>query len=240
MISLGLQHNLASFNSTLARYIAATSKSVDEALEAKGRDLGIRLYRGFTAHRWGRGRGKNIALAEQAARRAQGRGTRVRPSLLAKYQSERAAFNSSLRSVGQRLRQARTSGTLDQKSGALEDRALLRRLRSNLWRTIVGREISTRQSGIGVLAASFLWFRKRSSQAKGTYFVRNRAGNPLGYVHRAAGLFQIVGQTEGLTQVDARYGIVRTALQGAEQDMLVYLNQKAIANLRSAFGGSAA
>lgn len=240
MISIGIQHNFASFNSTLARYIQATSKSVEDVLEAKGRDLGIRLYRGFSAHRWGRGSSRNLARAELAARRAKGQGTRVRPALLAIYKSERSAFNSSLRSVGQLLRKARTSGTADQISGKFEERSLLRKLRSHLWRNIVGREVDTRQAGIGVLAASFLWFRKRSSQARGTYYQRNRTGQPLGYVHRAAGLFQIVGQTAGLTQVDARYGIVRGALDGAEKDMLVYLDRKARSNLAKLFGGAAA
>ena len=139
---------LQRFQNTLTKYIAGSSRTVDEILEAKGRDLGIKLFRGFRAHQWGgSGLVKNLAIAEQAARRAAGRGTRVRGRLLAEYESRRAAANSALRSVGQKRR--RFGGTADEAFSLIRTRDAVRKARSNLWRLFVKRELNLRQRGIG-------------------------------------------------------------------------------------------
>ena len=90
----------------------------------------------------------------------------------------------------------------------------------------VGKEVALRQAGIGMLAASFLWYRKRISQAKKTYYVPNRTGKPLGYVERGDGFLRIVGEAEGLDVVDARYSIVQAALARETADIAEYLTRK--------------
>lgn len=230
---------LQRFNTTLQKYIAGSSRTMDEVLEAKGRDLGIRLFKGFRGRQWGGdGLKKNLAVAEMAARTASGKGTKVRSRLLELYRTARAATNSALRSIGQQLRNDRFGGTLDQHATLAHRRDKIRQARARLWRTIVGREIAIRQSSIGALAASFLWFRSRKNSAQGKFYVRNRYNNrpPLGYVEKQPGLLRIVGMTEGLTMIDARYGIVARALNSSELEMRQWMLQRVLAGL----GGSAA
>jgi len=116
----------------------------------------------------------------------------------------------------------------------------MRRLRTDLWRRIVGRELSARQAGIGMLGASFLWYRKRSSQSKGTYYMPNRTGKPLGYVDRGDGYLRIVGEAAGLEVVDPRYGIVSQALAIETADMVPYIERREREIFGQTLGGSAA
>jgi hypothetical protein len=222
MITGSIEHNLASLNSALERYAAASGKTMDEVLEKKGRDVGIRIWRGFSEKKFGGPGRKRVGLAraELAARTAAGEGTRVRESLLHAYARQR----KQLAIDRLPLLEQKEKGLLS-RSG----RAALRKnlgLRANLWRATVGREIALRQKGIGVLGASFLWFRARSNQARGRFFVRNKTGRRLGYVEKGEGYLRIVGLKEGIGIVDARYLVVATALAGALADTEVYLARK--------------
>lgn len=224
----------------LEAYQLVSGKSIEDVLEKKGRDLGIRLYKGFTEVKWG-GPGKHpgLARAELAARTAAGRGTRVRPSLLVQYRGRRQELNTAVRSIGQRLSQRNFRGTLDQWSGLREQRAAVRKERASLWQMTVGREISARQSGIGALAAAFLWYRSRTSQARGTYYVRNHTGSPIGYVDRGTGFFRIVSDVKATDVIDRRFGISTKAITGAIEDIEVYLARDHTTNFNKLFGGAA-
>lgn len=208
---ISVSSTLANFNSALARYIAAHQgrKSVDDIMEKKGRDLGIKLSQGFSERKWGGPgrRSKGLARRELDARSAQGKGIRLRRSIIEAYLSARAALREKQR--GKALTATR-----------IETRA-------RLWRSFVGRELAARERGIGALAASFLWYRSRSSQARGTYYVRNRSGKyPLGGVEKGDGFFRIFGETAGLAEVDARYGIVDSAIASATADIEQYFRER--------------
>ncbi len=235
-ITVTIETNREKFNASLSRYIAETGKSTDEVLEKKGRDLGIRLFRGFRDRKWGgAGKSPRIATAELAARTSEGKGTKVRDSLMARYRRERASFNFFARSLGQQRR--RFGGTLDQFSRIKQQQEANRRQRAGLWRAIVGREIGLRQSGIGVLAASFLWYRRRSNQARGTFLVKNRTGKPLGSVQKSPGALRIMGFPPGLDKVSQRYGVVNRAIVEANADTEVYLARKEIERYKKTFAG---
>jgi len=224
---ISIETSLGQFNERLARYMQLSKKLPSDILEKKGRDLGIKLFEGFREHQFGGvPKRKGIAAEELRERSESGRGIKVRDSILAKYRSERGKLNSELRSIGQRKRSARNRGTLDDWSNSIEERSVMRGVRSQLWHRAVGLELSARQSGIGVLAASFLWFRKRSSQARGTYIVPNRTGKTLGYVERTENEMRIVGETEGLSATDAKHQVVVGAINTATADMVEYITRK--------------
>ena len=235
-----IETSIDAFNAQLARYMQLSKKLPDEILEKKGRDLGIKLFEGFRSHQFGGNpRRRGIAAEELRNRSAQGRGIRVRPSILAKYRSERSKLNSALRSIGQRKRSASEHGTLDDWSNARDERATMRDLRAKLWQRTVGAELSLRESGIGVLAASFLWYRKRSNNARGTFLMPNRTGKPLGYVERTENALRIVGLTPGLSVVDAKYSVVVGAINTATADMVDYVTKKERALFKQAFATAA-
>lgn len=208
---VNIESTLSLFNSALTRYITAHQgrKSVEDIMEKKGRDLGIRLFRGFRERQWGGPgrRSRTLARQELDARVAQGRGIRVRRAIMDDYLAARATLRG--RQQGKEL----TGARIEQ--------------RTRLWRSFVGRELAARQRGIGVLGASFLWYRKRSSQAKGTYYVLNRSAKyPLGGVERGDGFLRIFGETAGLAAVDARYDLVARALADATADIEKYFEQR--------------
>lgn len=222
--------NVEAFNSVLMRYMALTKKLPDEVLEKKGRDLGIRLFQAFRERQFGGPmRAAGLARRELASRTAEGRGTLVRSSLMREYLSQRANLRSELGSfVGPQTAR-----------GALH--SIKRRI--GLWQSFVGREVGIRQRGIGVLAASFLWYRSRSSQARGTYYVKNRTGRPLGAVEKGEGFLRITSMADGIDRVNARYGIVDRVLLESAADMMTYIRERERKNYAEAFralGGSAA
>lgn len=228
---ISIDTSLAQFNARFDRYAALNKRMPDELLEKKGRALGIALFKGFREHQFGGNpRRRGIAAEELRNRSAQGRGIRVRPSILAKYRSERSKFNSALRSIGQRKRRASEHGTLDDWSNARDERATMRDLRAQLWQRTVGAELKAREAGIGVLAASFLWFRKRSNNARGTFLVPNRTGKPLGYVERTENAFRIVGETEGLAATDAKHSVIVAAINSEMADLDAYIARKEMEN----------
>lgn len=209
-MNLSIQSNLSQFNSALARYLAAHQgrKSVDDLMEKKGRDIGIRLYRGFSARKWGGAgqRPRDLARRELDARVVQGRGIRLRSAIMRDYLAARSTLRA--KQQGKELTGARIEA------------------RTSLWRRFVGRELAARQRGIGVLAASFLWYRTRSSHARGTFYVRNRSRQVIGGVDRDENTFRIHADTPGLEVVNARHQIVATALADATADIEEYFRER--------------
>ena len=219
-----IETSLDAFNAQLARYMKLSKKLPDEILEKKGRDLGIKLFEGFREHQFGGNpKRKGIAAEELRQRSSQGRGIRVRPSLRKRYEQGREYLTYSVRSSGQGAR--RSLLLSDYRDAKREGRAARKR-RSALWKKTVGMELAARESGIGVLAASFLWYRKRSNNARGTFMVPNRTGKPLGYVERTENAMRIVGETPGLGTVDAKYSVVVGAINTATADMVDYVTRK--------------
>jgi hypothetical protein len=238
---ISIETNMAAFNSTLAQYMALSSKTPDEVLEKKGRDLGIRLFQKFSAVKYGGPGARKAGLAklDLKARTADGRGTKLRPSVLQEYLQQRTALRRDAAEIKSGI--SGYAGALSKRDANKNNRTILKSAldRINLWQSYVGKEVALRQRGIGVLAASFLWYRKRSSQARGTYFVRNQTSKVLGYVEKGENFLRIVGETEGLAKVDSRYGIVSAAIVEAQQDMVEYINTKQSALSRQLFGGAA-
>lgn len=219
-------------------YDETNKRATAELLAKKGRDLGIKLFEGFRDVQFGGDpKRRGIAKAELAARTASGRGTAVREALLKRYQSARKYLGFSVRSFGQGARYATTKA---ERAEARRDGRAARKRRADLWRKIVGAEIALRQSGIGVLAASFLMFRNRSSQARGTYQVPNRTGRPLGSVQVTDDSMEIASYAAGIGTVESRYGIVDRALNASADDMLVYLRDRGALHLVAALQGQAA
>lgn len=232
-----IETSLASFNAQLARYMELSKKLPNQILEKKGRDLGIKLFEGFREHQFGGNpKRKGIAAEELRQRSSQGRGIRVRPSLRKRYEQGREYLTYSVRSFGQAAR--RSLLLSDYREAKREGRAARKR-RSALWKKTVGMELAARESGIGVLAASFLWFRKRSNNSMGTFLVPNRTGKPLGYVERTENALRIVGETEGLAATDAKYHVVAGAINTATADMVDYITRKERELFNMAFSNAA-
>lgn len=224
-MSVNVESNIVEFQRMFQRYTELNSRAPEELMEKKGRALGVALFQGFSEHKFG-GPGKvvkGLALGELRQRAADGRGTKVRPSLLSEYKQLRAHLGFSVRSFGQA---ARYSMSKEDRREAKRDGRAAKRRRAALWNMYVGKEVALRQAGIGMLAASFLWYRKRQSQAKGTFTVLNRTGKPLGYVDRGEGFLRIVSEADGIDVVDARYGIVQAVLQRETADMAEYITKK--------------
>lgn len=208
MITAAIQSNLDRFNATFQKYAATWTArghgTLDDALEKKGRDLGIQLYNAFKAHKWGGpGKHRGLARAELDARSAEGKGIKVRHALLAEYYAARARLN-------------RRMGPFTEKA-----HSKLIRVKVKLWQSFVGHELKLRQKGIGVLAASFLWYRTRRPQS-GAYYVKNRTRETIGTVEKGEGFFRIIGDVEGQSVVDVKYGVVASAIAASETDMLQY------------------
>lgn len=234
---ISIETSLASFNAQLARYMELSKKLPNQILEKKGRDLGIKLFEGFREHQFGGNpKRKGIAAEELRQRSSQGRGIRVRPSLRKRYEQGREYLTYRVRSFGQGAR--RSLLLSDYREAKREGRAARKR-RSALWKKTVGMELAARESGIGVLAASFLWFRKRSNNSMGTFLVPNRTGKPLGYVERSENALRIVGETEGLAATDAKYHVVAGAINTATADMVDYITRKERELFNMAFSNAA-
>ena len=230
---ISIETSLASFNAQLARYMELSKKLPNQILEKKGRDLGIKLFEGFREHQFGGNpKRKGIAAEELRQRSSQGRGIRVRPSLRKRYEQGREHLTYSVRSFGQG---ARRSLLLSDYREAKRDGRAARKRRSALWKKTVGMELAARESGIGVLAASFLWVRRgrgtrwsvsqKARVATGSgALVLNRTGKPLGYTQVSAGMLRIVGETEGLAATDAKHSVVTGAISTVLADMETYIS----------------
>jgi len=220
--------SLEKFAGALNGYMATHPTRVAEMLQKKGNDLGIRLFRGYAAHKWG-GPGKNagLAVAEARARGQAGRGTVLREKLQDIFDQGRADLTRDVRSAGQRKRTAERHGVagIGLRQQQLERGKTARENRAALWSKVLATELSLRQSGIGALAASFLWSRKRNN-SQGTRVVTNRTGKPAGAVTVTADSMEIKATAGGIADVGMRYGIVDTALSESADDMLKYLAER--------------
>ncbi len=236
-ITLTTKMESAAFNSALGRYMKLTKMLPADVLNKKGGDLGIRLYKRFSAVKFG-GPGKKrsgLAKAELAARTASGKGTKVRTSLRDEYLAARKQLRRESSSLVRlmRLKQSdATQGVLQRLRG----RSALARI--GLWQSTVRKEVSLRQKGIGALASSFLWYRstykRRYSVSRGGFviggsrkeFVRNRTGKAIGYIETGDNYVRIVSNAPGIDAVDRRHGIVASALSEATADTLLYVRRK--------------
>lgn len=217
MLPISIESNLAELTAAIRQTIALSGKTVAEVVDRKTRSLGIRLFGAFRERQWGGNvRRRGIAREELDARAAQGKGIKVRQTIIDRMDARRKGLGQARVDIFARRR----AGT----ARANDERNLRRnfRARANLWREAVGRELKARERGIGVLAASFLWYRRRSSQARGTYYVRNRSGRSLGYLESADGVARIVAETPGVARVADRYGIVSSAIQAETADTLEF------------------
>jgi hypothetical protein len=223
-VELSVESNLAAFNAAFSEYVAYTSKQPQEALEHKLNNLGVALYKGFTAHEFGGvPRRKGVALGELAARTAEKRGTKVRAELLAQYEQQRDALRDESRQMKHDL--ASFNGSNKDWKGMASALVANGIKRIGAWHAIVGKEIKLRQSGIGELGAAFLWYRNRG-KGENQRLVPNRHGQTMGSVTVEEGSATIVGSVAGLTTVDARYGVVAQALSDETDDTMDYIKRK--------------
>lgn len=235
-MELSIQSNIEAFNAAFAEYVTYTSKQPQEALEHKLNNLGVALYRGFTAHEFGGvPRQRGVALGELRSRTGEKRGTRVRPALLEEYAEVRDTLRAEARDMKKEL--IAYNGPENKWKGMAS--ALFKNglKRVGAWQEIVGKEIALRQSGIGELGAAFLWYRSRG-KGDGQRLVPNRRGQTMGSVTVEEGSATIVGSVDGLTKVDARYGVVNEAISDETDDTLAYIKRKqdeAAERLASAF-----
>ena len=88
-----------------------------------------------------------------------------------------------------------------------------------------GGQAGHRQAGIGELGASFLWFRNRG-KGDARRQVPNRRGKTIGSVDVSDGVAVIAGNVDGLTEVDARYGVVAAAIADETDDTMAYVKRK--------------
>jgi hypothetical protein len=220
---------LQRLNTALGRYALETGKSLEDVLAKKGRDLSIKLFQEFRSRQWG-GEGartaatrKSLAGLELRQRTQAGEGTRLRPSLLAAYRAEKGNKIRSALARRSRRRVKLTSGRL------------------TIWQKMVGKETAARARGIGVLAASFLWFR-RAGKGKGRRFVRNRTGRPLGFADvgdrslHIVGLGSVGSAGAGIGSVDVRYGLSKRAIDRVSADTEQYLVDRQAKAFAAAFG----
>lgn len=198
--------DLARINGKLADYVKVNKRyTVPEVLEKKGTDVRIKVFQLFRNESFGGRNGKrgSIAWRELRKRGKEGRGTLVRiKDLQARWGSP----------------PAETKGK-KQRPHALSD-----------WQKLVWQETTRRQSGIGVLAISFLSkeFRRGFKGPTLSYTAKNESKTmgTLSEVKHDGTSFTISGFTPGLVEVANRNNIANRALSEMEKDLDVYLNRK--------------
>lgn len=97
----------------------------------------------------------------------------------------------------------------------------------NLYQKLVAQEILRRQSGVGVLGASFL--RKRWAIKDNERFLITNKTRGLGKAvtfEKKDDAFIITGFTPGLARVASKYGILTKALNAVSRDIEKYLERK--------------
>jgi hypothetical protein len=188
--------DLGRLNRNLKAWIGVSGKSEDEALNKKGNDLRIRLFKGFWGQRWKRGgKGGGFRLLRQLVRAGKG--------ILVRLMNLRSPWDSQIPAT-------------DKNGKPL-----------NLRQKLVAQEIIRRQAGVGILGVSFL--RKRWAYKKeAKYLTENRTrgfGKAVSF-EKSNGAFTITGFTPGLAKVAAKYGILASAIRGANVDTEEYLLRK--------------
>jgi hypothetical protein len=207
------EKELKRLSKALTVYMSVGRLSLAELLRKKAYDLRIKLYQGYRAARW-RGSSKGA------------------------MQSRGVAFSEMRRRARQGegiiLRKLRGSA---EGTGPVVDR---RGRKLSSYQLKVWRELSGRQSGIGVLAASFLlkrWSRSggqrvlsdnktRLDLVSEVYTQESRSGKLMSRVTLNDDSAQIEGFTSGLAAVGDRTGIVLEAIRAVSLDTEVYLSRK--------------
>lgn len=238
MLTLEIQHNLDVLQQALEDYAALSGKTSDQVLEKKGLDLSIKLGQAFRGKQWGGpSRQSGLARAELLARRASGRGTKVREKLMETFRQGRAELTSDIRSAGQHRRRARELGGRTGLSvfiAAAKAGLAARKRRAGLWNRIVAEEIRLRQKGIGVEAAGWYPYRRRSTSA-GAVFVRNKRGRELGFAEEGAGFLRLGNLVPGSDIVANRYDLLNQAMEAVIADIGEYTNRKQMEQWERAF-----
>jgi hypothetical protein len=235
LISVEVQDELDALNATLALYLQVSSRTTEEVLRGKGIELGIRLREGFKDLA-SKGRHKGHfegPFFDEAKKR--GWRTKVR-----KYYAIRQPY-ISIEDHG-RMAYAPYRGKRGKSRKALwrtGQRDEDKRSRRGLY---IAQELYRRQVGIGLLAASFLMFRKRKNKdsPKGWDLVENNMSRKFGTLSRVTSgtdeegnaFFRIENMTPGIVSVGERHGIFVKAFQEARANMVQRLIEKQTTALR--------
>jgi hypothetical protein len=220
MLSGTIESNLAEYNRALSVYLDYHPEARRDALEHKVANLGLALARGFREHQFGGiPRRRGLAMGQLASRTANGQGTKVRGSLLDEYRTRRTGLLKKRRGLRAHLM---AGGTIAQMIAADRGLNANRQAGISLWQQVVGREVKTRQSGIGYLAAAFQWYRTRG-KGEDKRLVQNRSKSPIGYVQVQGESAVIVGELAGISEIDERYQIVNKALKDETDDTMEYI-----------------
>lgn len=230
-----VQRELSRLNDVLNDYAEVSKLTVDEVLEKKSRDLGIKIWQGFWALRVRMSR----ALQSQSSKRAAFSGPLF---------NDAAARNWRVRVretvlVGAYAEIHKQGYRIVKRDGPKEK--YLRRdklVRPNKRALLVAQELATRQSGAGILGVSFLfkrWRRRKTVSGKiEKYLIQNKSGK-LGILSSlekgedAQGPFvKINNRTPGVTLMDGRKSIIHRAMLQVRQDTMVYLLRKQMQNTK--------
>ena len=225
---------LERLQTTLATYAGVTSRVGPELIARKAQDLRIQLYKGFSEHRWmGSGRGaqnnRGIAFIEMRARAKEGKGTVIRPGLVAVSPNAPTVAYRTVTGAGGTRRKLLVPTTWRQRQ--------------------VWTELARRQSGRRVLGVSFLMKRWRNSRdeqgnriqvLKKNVTARNELdmgevvheqrdfGNRrvLGRITLRSNSATIEGFLGAHSTISNRYAILAGAMRAVREDTEVYLNRK--------------
>lgn len=173
--------------------------TVPEILDKKGNDLRIQLFQEFRKHQFGGTAGRKAPISWQELKRRTQAG--IGTIVRDRQLNSRWGSAPSVSASGRKL---------------------------TLWQKLLWQETIRRQSGIGVLATSFLEKRWRSNNARGPYLVNN-VSKTLGVlmtIQKSDTEFRITGYTPGLDVIAQRYGIPDRAFGAVIADLDVYLSRK--------------
>ncbi len=109
---------------------------------------------------------------------------------------------------------------------------------TELWRSIVGKELAARSSSIGFLQASLLAYKKRQSGDTGIVYSVSRSGRGIGYVDKEVNgdesSLTIASLADGSGDVDQKYSIIAQALADETADMDAFMQAQDDANKAAA------
>lgn len=220
-LTVEVTDSLGKLNEDLALYMELSKLSVQEVVDKKGRDLGIKLFQGFWKLRTKRSNNPFAGPMFTAAK-ARGWRTKVRTRTI-----EDEPY-LSIQSQGFFMRRGRRKG--------VEKDVKSRRSRRGL---AVAQELARRQHGAGLLGVSFLGSRWRSN-SQGRYLRVNKS-KKLGTLSTVesgplpdGAFFRLRVFTPGIDTVGEKRGIFATAIREIRKDTAIYLVRKQMQALRSA------
>lgn len=224
-LTLEVTHDLGRLNEELALYLKLSKLSVQEVVDKKGRDLGIKLFKGFWRLRT-KGSANPFAGPMFTLAKARGWRTRVRTRAI------EVEPYLSIQKQGFFMRRVMRKG--------VEKDVKSRRSRRGL---AVAQELSRRQHGAGLLGVSFLQRRWRS-RSNGRYLAVNKS-KKLGMLSTVesgpsadGAFYRIVNYTPGIDTVGGGRGLFATAIREVRQDTAVYLVRKQMQALRRSLNQS--